>query len=414
MKANISSKIRNCRKSDKTLFDDKESCTITADDLNQLIEQNGNICQICKCEMKFERYTSGCLYQFMVHKLDKYKPYSKCNVFLGCKGCKIKKIGDLKPKCKNGCHPAEKYGENGKKFPMILVFDCETTGLPPTYDPTNLGSYDYCRLLEVGYILYDLNEMREIYKYSAVVLPDDFEICATEIHGITQKICDDIGISIYRIFEEIESVLPKFDVFVAHNVGFDVKVLLSEMHRYGRIDLYNKLSSKKLLCTSKIGSRLPEVKRGKGKIKLEKLISALSLPCVNTHRAMSDTQACLQCLIEMHRRDILEFDYSAMNIPKSPGNAKPKIQNKHKPSKINKIENGTKPSKTNNFGNVFSIDVDESQKNTEHNSLGSSEEYQNCYALHLGSSSDGIYEDGCVWCGSNDDPEPCYSCMTKD
>lgn len=311
-KNKIISKVKALRRSDiklKTQFIDEniDLVTATVDDLVEIIENNGNICPECNIKMEFVDCYTYCYRRFSFKKIDIKKIYSKDNIILMCYNCS--KYSKNNPKfCTNCDHIIE--------LPTMLIIDCETTGLP--FYPNYIENYDRCRLLEFAYILYDFNQRKELSRYSCLIKPDNFEVKATEIHGITTDMAN-TGINIDELFDHLEKIINDFHIIMAHNISFDIKVLLSETHRYNRINLFNKILDKKLLCTSKIGARFSNKKKinGKnsGKITLDELQEFLQLEKINTHRALTDTEACLSCflkMIEMNSKTRLR--YSTINI----------------------------------------------------------------------------------------------------
>ncbi len=180
---------------------------------------------------------------------------------------------------------------------LILVLDCETTGLPRKNNsyPSQYWMFDTSRLLEFAYIMYDTTTNVKLSTYSNLIYPDNFKVKATEIHGITTEMAN-TGIGIEELFDHLESIIDNFECIVSHNIDFDIRIILSEAYRYNRQMLYNKLLSKKFLCTMLIGGNA--FNDGKF-IGLESLAFTLGLDTFVAHRALIDAEIALNCLVEM-------------------------------------------------------------------------------------------------------------------
>lgn len=115
----------------------------------------------------------------------------------------------------------------------MIAFDTETTGLPKTRaKPTteNIQLFDECRMLSVACVIFDIDG-NIIDKYHRIVMPDGFEVKATEIHGITTEKALKEGVKFSDIWFELMSMFHACPKIVGHNVNFDVNVLLSEAIR---------------------------------------------------------------------------------------------------------------------------------------------------------------------------------------
>ncbi len=110
---------------------------------------------------------------------------------------------------------------------IILVIDCETTGLPRQNNscPSRTYVYDTSRLLEFAYILYDTTKNIKISTYSTLIKPDNFIVGATKIHGITTEMAN-TGIPINELFDHLESIINDFECIISHNLEFDIKKII--------------------------------------------------------------------------------------------------------------------------------------------------------------------------------------------
>lgn len=191
---------------------------------------------------------------------------------------------------------------------MYLIFDTETTGLPvfnktgfhrfPSYK--YLNKYNTSRVVSISWII--ANEKREKVKHVYhIIRPLDFVIDnkskAVEIHGITAEIANEKGISWHTMYDEFVSDLSQCDTIVAHNLQFDLSVMLSEMHRYNKDFGISTILNKTRLCTMKMGQKaMMQTKLPKLSALYEYLYNE---PMENAHNASYDTLYCYKCLAKM-------------------------------------------------------------------------------------------------------------------
>ena len=112
-----------------------------------------------------------------------------------------------------------------------MFIDTETTGLPITigfdnyHHPSNTEKYNTSRILEIGYMIYENDKL--IKEYDSLILPDNFEVANTHIHGITQKDVESKGKSIVEVFSDLLKDLEGVEYIIAHNVLFDINLILA-------------------------------------------------------------------------------------------------------------------------------------------------------------------------------------------
>ena len=188
---------------------------------------------------------------------------------------------------------------------MTLIFDTETTGLPmragyETYHhPQKLQCYESARLVQIAYIILD-EEKTPIKLYSAIVKPNGFTISAeiAKIHGITQEIAEEKGTDIKTVLNNILEALKSVDTIVAHNIGFDYSIVLSEAYRIGFFELIKELKRKRCFCTKIQAQKQLKLQKAP---KLTELHSMLITEenWVQKHDAMDDTFSCMRCFVKL-------------------------------------------------------------------------------------------------------------------
>jgi DNA polymerase-3 subunit alpha len=187
---------------------------------------------------------------------------------------------------------------------MYLIFDTETTGLP-IFNKTGfyrfpnfkfLNKYNSARVVSISWIL--ANDKREKIKQAYhIIKPLDFVIDnqskAVEIHGITAEIAEEQGVPWHTMYDEFIEDLSKCHTIVAHNIQFDVSVMLSEMYRYNQEVGISTFIGKSRLCTMKMGKAAMEQTKNP---KLSALYEYLyNEPLENAHDASYDTLYCYRC-----------------------------------------------------------------------------------------------------------------------
>lgn len=110
----------------------------------------------------------------------------------------------------------------------FLVFDTETTGLPQTkhMNDDNLHLWPY--IVQFSYVIYD-SDLNNIIKTvdEIIKIPEEVSISegSTQIHGITKTMTDEKGENIEIILKNFFVDLTTVDLFVGHNISFDINML---------------------------------------------------------------------------------------------------------------------------------------------------------------------------------------------
>lgn len=231
----------------------------------------------------------------------------------------------------------------------VFVFDTETTGLPDRVPGAKWGTsseywnytinekYERSRIVSIAWAFvrsFDKvvvgNETIQHY----IRYPDGFnDIPTTHIHGISFETALRQGIPFCDIFENcgLYENLMRVDYIVAHNVNFDVHILLNELHRLDTDNatnairhILNLLSLGRCICTGELGKDIckleykskfkPNVSNQDTDIKLDtnKKFKRYKMPKLvelykhfygcefeDAHNAEGDVRALLKCLQKM-------------------------------------------------------------------------------------------------------------------
>lgn len=178
---------------------------------------------------------------------------------------------------------------------MHLIIDVETTGLPKGYNISfkNLECYDNARIVSICWSILNENLDRVIHKYY-IVKPDSFIVNedSTKIHGITHEEALSQGTLANVIFANlyVDIIRHNCQTFVAHNVSFDFKIILSELYRRNLNKYIWKLCSLKRVCTMKMGKEYFNLAKFPKLSETYKLITNCELE--GAHNASIDVAAC--------------------------------------------------------------------------------------------------------------------------
>ena len=171
----------------------------------------------------------------------------------------------------------------------FVVFDTETTGMPPG-----------ARLVEIGAL--KVRGHHVVDRFESLVYPEcPIPEQVIRIHGIDDRMVQDAPTA--------DEVVPKFFKWigkaplVGHNIRFDATVLAAEAARY---DL--GLPDNKLLCTL-LASRKLLKRRSHA---LQSLVEELGLPTAEHHRALADAEHTLNLMFKMEMMFGKEFRTSSM------------------------------------------------------------------------------------------------------
>ena len=169
--------------------------------------------------------------------------------------------------------------------PFVIV-DTETTGVRAASD----------RLIEIAAVRVVGGET--IAEFSSLINPGGI---------IPRRITEITGITTSMVYDEpaIDDVMPAFlsflgdDVFVAHNLSFDLGFINAELARLDHPPLANPS-----LCTLRLARRLLRGLRSKG---LSSLTAFYNITVENRHRALGDARATAKVL--NHFLDQLAYEY---------------------------------------------------------------------------------------------------------
>ncbi len=190
--------------------------------------------------------------------------------------------------------------------PYYLFFDTETTGVPIDYNAPASNTWNWPRLVQLGWIVTDeggnvLSQGNEIVKPEGFVIPAD----AARVLGITTEKAQRDGKPLSEVIEAFLKDAEQTKCIVGHNISFDQKVVGAELYRLGIPDT---ISTAKSICTMEAGANYCKIPGYMGYKwpKLQELHNKLfGCNFEDAHDAMADITATKKCFFEMRKRGLI-------------------------------------------------------------------------------------------------------------
>lgn len=178
-----------------------------------------------------------------------------------------------------------------------LFFDTETT------------SIHHARLVQLGAKLTD-GKGESIQQLDVIVRPDQFVIpsAATKIHGISTQMAIEKGEAIQKVLAQFSEMLLQATTLVAHNMDFDLTVMVGELQRLHQISTIDALLALPQICTMTSTSDFVQAAWSDyyGEWKWPKLqelhYKLFETYFDNAHNALADVEATAKCFFELKNK----------------------------------------------------------------------------------------------------------------
>lgn len=184
----------------------------------------------------------------------------------------------------------------------LLFLDTETSGLPDFRAPSEEPSQPF--IVQLAALLTDV-QGNSIAGINLIIHPGERIIPneVAEIHGITTEKAVKYGVDIKTAFETFRNLLDKAENLVAHNIGFDVKMIKIASVQAKAENFWTELERLKQHCTMRMSQpicKLPltgkQAAAGFNGFKQPKLIEAYThfygKGFDKAHDALADVTAC--------------------------------------------------------------------------------------------------------------------------
>ncbi|MGK7392067.1 MAG: DNA polymerase III subunit alpha [Candidatus Cyclobacteriaceae bacterium M2_1C_046] len=194
---------------------------------------------------------------------------------------------------------------------MYLIFDTETTGLPHNYNAPVDDLDNWPRIVQLAWQLHDEKGKLLSHK-SYIVKPEGFTIPynSEKVHGISTERALKDGHDLSNVLDDFLNDLEKAEVIVGHNIGFDNKIVGSELVRTEQRDKLSLLE-KEIVDTSEVSVEYCQLKGGiGGKLKNPKLIELyeklFGTPFDDAHDAAYDVAATAKCFFGLLKERVVD------------------------------------------------------------------------------------------------------------
>ena len=192
----------------------------------------------------------------------------------------------------------------------LMIFDTETTGLPPkslTASKQNVHLFPH--LIQLGYQIFNDDVLES--EFCSIVLPStafDISESAFNAHGISKEKIMKEGKPVIEVMRGFYKALQGIDLVICHNLWFDSMLINCEFLRIGYPSPLLKTNN---FCTMEHTTnilKLPSPYRGKFKFpKLVELHNYLfGENFEGAHDALNDVKATAKCYFEMKRIGLIE------------------------------------------------------------------------------------------------------------
>ena len=205
----------------------------------------------------------------------------------------------------------------------VLVFDTETSGLPPKYNNNLLEINKWPYILQIAWILYDTEKNLILDKYVSFIKVDlniKIEEKSIEIHKITHDKLQSKGKYIVEVLNKFNTILKLCDIIIGHNLSFDKNILLVEAQRNGivlnfmrdgaQISQYCTMFNSINLCKISFPNSNNNYKNSYKYPKLSELVYYLfKEENINFHDAIIDVIYTLRCYYRLQKNlDLFQID----------------------------------------------------------------------------------------------------------
>lgn len=186
---------------------------------------------------------------------------------------------------------------------LIMVIDFETTGLP-VRDV-------WPKIVSACVLIYN-KERVLLYEYYSLIKQDTpIPADAIQIHGITTEMANRDGIFINEFIAKLKELSKSCKCLVAHNLEFDLNVILSELKNNGHKNIFSK---HRKICTMKKGKTFCAIPSYSGRGTKYPSLKELVSECYNVrvggmHNAVVDAKLAAACMFFL-----VELDYIKREI----------------------------------------------------------------------------------------------------
>lgn len=175
-----------------------------------------------------------------------------------------------------------------EKYDKLFVWDTETCGFSPENDD----------ILELSGILMQRDENGKFVESKIIdsLIQTNQTIMNSHIHGITNKMCKEQGITKKEMFDLVKPIFEDTKtLIIGHNVNYDIKMVNGY---FGKLDSKFKVKNDSL-CTMEVYKNRYNLTKG---FKLEDAVRKFAISGrEDAHRALSDVRDTLNVMRALYK-----------------------------------------------------------------------------------------------------------------
>jgi DNA polymerase III epsilon subunit-like protein len=186
---------------------------------------------------------------------------------------------------------------------LWLIFDTETSGLPPKKPLTIDVVNEWPHIVQFSFILFNTDTLK-VTEYDYIIKAPFISEESTQIHGITLSMNKAQGFSFPCIYDIFKLCLDQCDLLIGHNIQFDIQMLQAECLRYTiPFDL-----TKPTVCTMKSTTQMCNLPRMKWPTLNELHRTLFNTSVIDLHNSIIDVIVCLRCYYWIvYKQDLFEL-----------------------------------------------------------------------------------------------------------
>lgn len=192
----------------------------------------------------------------------------------------------------------------------ILVFDSETTGLPPKGAKYETDFDQFPHVVQLAWFFNDTY-------HDYIIRPDGWTIPAeaTKVHGITTEQALEQGKDWFFVVSLFIADCLEAEKLVGHNIYFDSSIIKANILRENVPEIAefveSALHKDKRVCTMMKTIKFVNAKYENGRggkfPRLEELYTKLFNETFDAHNALEDVKATLRCALKLNELQIIEL-----------------------------------------------------------------------------------------------------------
>lgn len=196
------------------------------------------------------------------------------------------------------------------RHPVVLIFDTETTGLVQHRLPHDDSSQP--DLVQLAMILVDTKDWKKRARVSCLIQnAPKIGSEAQEVHGISNADCNQFGVPLPTALTLFYNLSQQADCFVAHNLMFDRKVILTAFHR-SKITGFAFKGRQEMCTMEECTSILQLPGKYPGTFKWPTLEESyrhfMETDLKNAHDALADAEACFSIFRKLVETNAVQLE----------------------------------------------------------------------------------------------------------